>query len=236
MSDSDSDEDQDRPFSLTGFLFGNINEDGQLEDDSVLDNESKKHLAGLGNLGLGSLITEITANSEDDQDENRDSGNVDAEGWVKSTEDAVDYSDISEVAEDETKKYRQAMGSLQPSRKTDDEDDYDADCEDIDSKLMPPPPPPSLPTSAKKEEPPSQSPNVGEDGDGIILPSIIAPSSTADKVDFSSSSDSESETDRPCQGLGAGGPPDSLNLPLAGIMQKDAAKALPGVTELFSRV
>lgn len=74
---------------------------------------------------------------------------------------------------------------------------------------------------------------VGEDGDGIILPSIIAPSSTADKVDFSSSSDSESETDRPCQGLGAGGPPDSLNLPLAGIMQKDAAKALPGVTELF---
>uniref|UniRef100_A0A668AKH4 Transcription initiation factor TFIID subunit 1 n=1 Tax=Myripristis murdjan TaxID=586833 RepID=A0A668AKH4_9TELE len=215
MSDSDSDEDQDRPFSLTGFLFGNINEDGQLEDDSVLDNESKKHLAGLGSLGLGSLITEITASEEDDQEENRDSG------WVKSTEDAVDYSDISEVAEDETKKYRQAMGSLQPSRKTDDEDDYDADCEDIDSKLMPPPPPPSLPTS------------VGEDGDGIILPSIIAPSSTGDKVDFSSSSDSESETDRPCQGSGAGGPPDRLNLPLAGIMQKDAAKALPGVTELF---
>lgn len=74
---------------------------------------------------------------------------------------------------------------------------------------------------------------VGEEGDGIILPSIIAPSSTADKVDFSSSSDSESETDRPCQGIGAGGTPDSLTLPLAGIMQKDAAKALPGVTELF---
>lgn len=42
-------------------------------------------------------------------------------GWVKSTEDAVDYSDISEVAEDETKKYRQAMGSLQPSRNTGDQ-------------------------------------------------------------------------------------------------------------------
>uniref|UniRef100_A0A8C3B3S1 Transcription initiation factor TFIID subunit n=1 Tax=Cyclopterus lumpus TaxID=8103 RepID=A0A8C3B3S1_CYCLU len=126
------------------------------------------------------------------------------------------------------------MGSLQPNRKTDDEDDYDADCEDIDSKLMPPPPPPSLPTAAKKEEPSSQSPNVGEEGDGIILPSIIAPSSTADKVDFSSSSDSESETDRPCQDLGAEGTPDMLNLPLAGIMQKDAAKALPDVTELFT--
>ncbi|KAM8899788.1 transcription initiation factor TFIID subunit 1 isoform 4-T4 [Spinachia spinachia] len=234
MSDSDSEEDQDRPFSLTGFLFGNINEDGQLEDDSVLDNESKKHLAGLGSLGLGSLITEITANDEDDQEDSRDNTNVDAAGWVKSTADAVDYSDISEVAEDETKKYRQTMGSLQPSRKTvlDDEDDYDADCEDIDSKLMPPPPPPSLSIAAKKEELSSQSPTVGEEGDGIILPSIIAPSSTADKVDFSSSSDSESEPDRPCSGLGDG-PPDMLNLPLAGIMQKDAAKALPGVTELF---
>nr|XP_054586584.1 transcription initiation factor TFIID subunit 1 isoform X8 [Nothobranchius furzeri] len=235
MSDSDSDEDQDRPFSLTGFLFGNINEDGQLEGDSVLDNESKKHLAGLGSLGLGSLITEITANEDEGKEEHRDPGSVDSEGWVKSTDDAVDYSDISEVAEDETKKYYQAMGSLQPSRKTDDddEDDYDADSENIDSKLMPPPPPPSIPTAAKKEEPSTQSTNASEDSDGIILPSIIAPSSTGDKVDFSSSSDSESETDRPCQGSGRGGPPDMLTLPLAGIMQKDAAKALPGVTELF---
>lgn len=123
MSDSDSDEDQDRPFSLTGFLFGNINEDGQLEDDSVLDSvgvskiifnsilrvyfeilvvlylyycwlqlsvaflwflltqESKKHLAGLGTLGLGSLITEITADEEeDDQDESRDTASMDADG------------------------------------------------------------------------------------------------------------------------------------------------------------
>lgn len=74
---------------------------------------------------------------------------------------------------------------------------------------------------------------VGEEGDGIILPSIIAPSSTGDKVDFSSSSDSESETDRPSLSSGPGGLPDSLTLPLAGIMQKDAAKALPSVTELF---
>uniref|UniRef100_A0AAV2J8F7 Transcription initiation factor TFIID subunit n=1 Tax=Knipowitschia caucasica TaxID=637954 RepID=A0AAV2J8F7_KNICA len=232
MSDSDSDEDQDRPFSITGFLFGNINEDGQLEGDSVLDNESKKHLAGLGNLGLGSLITEITANEEDSPEDPKGSSVVDAEGWVKSTEDAVDYSDISEVAEDETRKYRQAMGSLQPSKKIDDGDDYDADCEDIDSKLMPPPPPPTLTTSVKKDEA-GQSTNIPEEGDGIILPSIIAPSSSGDKVDFSSSSDSESETDRPSQKSGSGGAPDRLTLPLAGIMQKDAAKALPKVTELF---
>uniref|UniRef100_A0A8C4SRR4 Transcription initiation factor TFIID subunit 1 n=1 Tax=Erpetoichthys calabaricus TaxID=27687 RepID=A0A8C4SRR4_ERPCA len=208
MSDSESDEDQDRPFSLTGFLFGNINEDGQLEDDSVLDTESKKHLAGLGSLGLGNLITEITANEDEQCEDDRDSASTDAEGWVKSTDDAVDYSDISEVAEDETRKYRQAMSHLQPIKKTDDEDDYDADSEDIDSKLMPPPPPPTQTLSLKKEEPP---------------------------VEFSSSSDSESEMERTPQGAGSQrqGQEGSLTLPLAGIMQRDATKMLPSVTELF---
>lgn len=39
MSDTDSDEDSagGGPFSLTGFLFGNINGAGQLEGESVLD-------------------------------------------------------------------------------------------------------------------------------------------------------------------------------------------------------
>jgi len=153
MSDSESEEEADggraEPFSLAGFLFGNINEAGQLEGDSVLDKvrpcrcgemparpggegegregepgsrragpgrggcvggvgagngsraggwgvirpgwrslragtwpwspqESKKHLAGLGVLGLGNLITEITA-SEDDSPE-ADGAHVDEEG------------------------------------------------------------------------------------------------------------------------------------------------------------
>lgn len=44
--------------------------------------ESKKHLAGLGTLGLGSLITEITANEEDAPEDSKDSSRVDAEGLV----------------------------------------------------------------------------------------------------------------------------------------------------------
>uniref|UniRef100_A0A8B9TNA5 Transcription initiation factor TFIID subunit n=1 Tax=Anas platyrhynchos TaxID=8839 RepID=A0A8B9TNA5_ANAPL len=208
MSDSESEEEADggraEPFSLAGFLFGNINEAGQLEGDSVLDKESKKHLAGLGALGLGNLITEITA-SEDDSPE-ADGAHLDEEGWVKSTEDAVDYSDINEVAEDESRRYKQAMGSLQPVRRPDeDEDDYDADCEDIDSKLMPPPPPPPVP--GKKED-------------------------EKDAVDFSSSSDSESEMG-PQEARQAESKEGKLTLPLAGIMQRDATKLLPSVTELF---
>ncbi|NWY49566.1 TAF1 factor, partial [Chionis minor] len=234
MSDSESEEEADggraEPFSLAGFLFGNINEAGQLEGDSVLDKESKKHLAGLGVLGLGNLITEITASEEDSPE--ADGVQLDEEGWVKSTEDAVDYSDINEVAEDESRRYKQAMGSLQPVRRPDeDEDDYDADCEDIDSKLMPPPPPPPVP--GKKEDEKDGAATVSEDGDGIILPSIIAPSSAAsDKVDFSSSSDSESEMG-PQEARQAESKEGKLTLPLAGIMQRDATKQLPSVTELF---
>ncbi|XP_052669072.1 transcription initiation factor TFIID subunit 1 isoform X2 [Harpia harpyja] len=234
MSDSESEEEADggraEPFSLAGFLFGNINEAGQLEGDSVLDKESKKHLAGLGVLGLGNLITEITASEEDSPE--ADGAHLDEEGWVKSTEDAVDYSDINEVAEDESRRYKQAMGSLQPVRRPDeDEDDYDADCEDIDSKLMPPPPPPPVP--GKKEDEKDAAATVSEDGDGIILPSIIAPSSAAsDKVDFSSSSDSESEMG-PQEARQAESKEGKLTLPLAGIMQRDATKQLPSVTELF---
>uniref|UniRef100_A0A8C6JPZ7 Transcription initiation factor TFIID subunit n=1 Tax=Melopsittacus undulatus TaxID=13146 RepID=A0A8C6JPZ7_MELUD len=234
MSDSESEEEAEggraEPFSLAGFLFGNINEAGQLEGDSVLDKESKKHLAGLGVLGLGNLITEITASEEDSPES--DGAHLDEEGWVKSTEDAVDYSDINEVAEDESRRYKQAMGSLQPVRRPDeDEDDYDADCEDIDSKLMPPPPPPPVP--GKKEDEKDTAAAVSEDGDGIILPSIIAPSSAAsDKVDFSSSSDSESEMG-PQEARQAESKEGKLTLPLAGIMQRDATKQLPSVTELF---
>lgn len=42
MSDTDSDEDSagGGPFSLTGFLFGNINGAGQLEGENVLDDVS----------------------------------------------------------------------------------------------------------------------------------------------------------------------------------------------------
>uniref|UniRef100_A0A452V7Z1 Transcription initiation factor TFIID subunit n=1 Tax=Ursus maritimus TaxID=29073 RepID=A0A452V7Z1_URSMA len=176
-------------------------------------------LAGLGALGLGSLITELTANEE----------LTGTDGWIRSTEDAVDYSDINEVAEDESRRYQQTMGSLQPLYY--DEDDYDADCEDIDCKLMPPPPPPPGPMKKDKDQDPLTG--VSEDGEGIILPSIIAPSSLAsEKVDFSSSSDSESEMG-PQEATQAESEDGKLTLPLAGIMQHDATKLLPSVTELF---
>lgn len=50
MGDSEDDTDNrnvDEGVDLTGFLFGNIDETGQLESD-VFDSESQKHLSSLG--------------------------------------------------------------------------------------------------------------------------------------------------------------------------------------------
>uniref|UniRef100_A0A2I3HHE4 TATA-box binding protein associated factor 1 n=1 Tax=Nomascus leucogenys TaxID=61853 RepID=A0A2I3HHE4_NOMLE len=196
MSDTDSDEDSTGggPFSLAGFLFGNINGAGQLEGESVLDDECKKHLAGLGALGLGSLITELTANEELT---GTDGALVNDEGevWVVGTTYYIGTF-LCEFTFLVLLDY--------------DEDDYDADCEDIDCKLMPPPPPPPGPMKKDKDQ------------DAI----------TGEKVDFSSSSDSESEMG-PQEATQAESEDGKLTLPLAGIMQHDATKLLPSVTELF---
>lgn len=43
---------------LAGFLFGNIDESGQLDTD-ILDNEAKKHLGSLTRFGFGTFLEEI---------------------------------------------------------------------------------------------------------------------------------------------------------------------------------
>lgn len=46
MSDNDSDNEDQGGINLTGFLFGNVDEKGELEND-FLDDEAKKHLSSL---------------------------------------------------------------------------------------------------------------------------------------------------------------------------------------------
>lgn len=60
MCDSDDPSEHGRSgLDLTGFLFGNIDESGQLEDDGLLDGESKRMLSSLSRLGLGSILSEV---------------------------------------------------------------------------------------------------------------------------------------------------------------------------------
>lgn len=60
---------------LTGFLFGNIDESGQLEDDGLLDVESKKMLSSLNRLGLGSMLSEVL-DEQDLQNDDEEKGIV----------------------------------------------------------------------------------------------------------------------------------------------------------------
>lgn len=50
-TDSDNDHDNENEVNLTGFLFGNIDSTGQLDND-IFDNESKKHLSSLARYVL----------------------------------------------------------------------------------------------------------------------------------------------------------------------------------------
>lgn len=119
---------------LTGFLFGNIDEKGQLEED-FLDAESKKQLGSLSLLSQ--MVREITSDEQTtDCNVDKDDG---LENFSAKAVNAVDFSDITEVADedDEDKKIKEVMSSLRVLPPDDNEEDYDAAPKD--SKLMPPP-------------------------------------------------------------------------------------------------
>lgn len=165
---NDSEDGSDPGIDLTGFLFGNIDESGQLEND-ILDSESKRHLSSLGRFGLNSFWDEFIgttkvkkykseSDSDDDGDlqEKENSGDgvnqlenqADKDGnYDAKSPSAVDYSDIAELAEDEGNDSKPYFKSLDATVKTEDGTDYDADDEGTslksDTQLMPPPPRPS---------------------------------------------------------------------------------------------
>ncbi|KAI8479162.1 Transcription initiation factor TFIID subunit 1 [Branchiostoma belcheri] len=179
-SGDEDDRETEPPLSLTGFLFGNIDQKGQLEDDDVLDQESKRHLNQLNSLGgFGSLVQEITADTDNNGDDEQDS-QTSSSGWVLNSPSAVDYSDINEAVDEQ--EIRQSMGSLRVPQP--------------DRQLMPPPAS-SLVTKATKMDSRSSpveefkgrpSPHDERDAGnslfadaGIILPSVV-PTSTNGEI------------------------------------------------------
>ncbi|CAH1372514.1 unnamed protein product [Tenebrio molitor] len=173
MSDSDEDnynKDEDC-VDLTGFLFGNINEQGELESD-VLDTESQKQLSNLGKLGLGSTLKEMIGvenitkeDSDSDYDmqdvektkfeENSSEANSQNDDMEAKSPSAIDFSDINELAEEEEETKQE---------------NYDADDEhpkESDVKLMPPPPVPIIKETIEQ-------PLSAEDGDKKKLETPLA--------------------------------------------------------------
>ncbi|XP_055699483.1 transcription initiation factor TFIID subunit 1 isoform X1 [Phlebotomus papatasi] len=130
--DNDSDTDDRNEVDLTGFLFGNIDSSGRLEED-IFDSESKRQLASLARLGLNSLLSEVislpsdkdsrrSSREDDSGDEFRRQDSEDDtndEDFTTKADTAVDYSDINELAEDLPVAIEPTENKSQP------EDDYD---------------------------------------------------------------------------------------------------------------
>ncbi|KYQ50337.1 Transcription initiation factor TFIID subunit 1 [Trachymyrmex zeteki] len=166
MGDSDEENEKDLAsgLNITGFLFGNIDDNGQLEDD-ILDPDAKQHLASLSRLGLSSFINEMMSN--DNNTEERENGKVDEKkedqntttndmdmDYLAKSPTALDFSDINELAEDTIDEISKSNGF---DRKLDKENvDYDADDEEVvsksDTQLMPPPPIPEEKETLTAEE------------------------------------------------------------------------------------
>ncbi|XP_053696319.1 transcription initiation factor TFIID subunit 1 isoform X2 [Sabethes cyaneus] len=133
MENDDDDNEGEGELNLAGFLFGNVDEHGRLEND-FLDEEAKQHLSSLSRMGLSSFLADVLTdgtekrvelNSDSDDssssdDHRRYDDDDDTSNYKQKAEDAVDYSDINELAED-------LPVAIQPSEKgkDDGEDDYD---------------------------------------------------------------------------------------------------------------
>ncbi|EZA60385.1 Transcription initiation factor TFIID subunit [Ooceraea biroi] len=170
MGDSEDENDKDlgSGLNITGFLFGNIDDNGQLEDD-ILDPEAKQHLASLGRLGFSSFISEMMsnectteekennnkANDQNGQTKNQNGTSNDMEvDYLAKSPTALDFSDINELADDLNDDSSKNNGF---DRRADKENaDYDADDEEVvnksDTQLMPPPPVPEEKEALTAEE------------------------------------------------------------------------------------
>ncbi|KAL1517978.1 hypothetical protein ABEB36_001670 [Hypothenemus hampei] len=136
MADSEEEgfDENSTSMTLTGFLFGNIDESGKLESD-IFDSESQRHLASLGRLGFGSILQEVIgeepiqqeSGSDDDgsqkhsQEFKYDDEPEDYYSDNEKSPTAEDFFDINEIAEDESS------------------EKYDTDDGQKDKNLMPPP-------------------------------------------------------------------------------------------------
>ncbi|CAH0579290.1 unnamed protein product [Chrysodeixis includens] len=131
MCDSDDPGDNGRSgMDLTGFLFGNIDESGQLEDDGLLDGESKRMLSSLTRLGLGSMLSEVLDEEEvSKEDQEKD--------YTQKSPSAIDFFDIDDAAEDIKSEENVKTWKEDGYRQGNDEG-YEGDMEG-DGELMPPP-------------------------------------------------------------------------------------------------
>ncbi|KAH8381371.1 hypothetical protein KR093_003697 [Drosophila rubida] len=160
---------------LTGILFGNIDSDGKLLDDDddrggqAFNAELRENLSSLAKLGLNSLLSEVIdqprggSNSDEEMEDKLaadSSDNLSAfdalkagrsqasstdDGAIKAQDDAIDYSDITELSEDCPRTPPPTAPPIEAASTFDDLEDaipaskVEAKPTKDDKELMPPP-------------------------------------------------------------------------------------------------
>lgn len=137
--------------NLTSFLFGNIDQSGQLEEE-FLDESTRRQLGSLGSMladtNLNNIVEEVSSEAKESTEElHPDVELQDATDFNEKAPDAEDFSSIDEMSDvdssdddsdDEDKDDKSKAGGSDPKN---------------DSMLMPPPPP-----QAKERSPVSERP------------------------------------------------------------------------------
>ncbi|KAJ2877644.1 hypothetical protein IWW38_006526, partial [Coemansia aciculifera] len=135
--------------SLTGFLFGNVDEEGHLSDNE-LDDELRNTLGGedannylSGILGSALFSDGVSKRGNDDEeDEEEESAGRASTPAIKPKRDAIDYSDFNELAADDAsvpRKEKWAGDGLgaggfkfgTPVERAQVDDDYDDEDDDV---------------------------------------------------------------------------------------------------------
>ncbi|XP_065190693.1 LOW QUALITY PROTEIN: transcription initiation factor TFIID subunit 1-like [Sycon ciliatum] len=80
---------------IVGFLFGNVNERGELEDNGLLDEDSRRQLGQLHDV-LGSYIGDLKS---------EDGTEAELPEVEEKAPDAVDYGDIDELCDEQTRSH-----------------------------------------------------------------------------------------------------------------------------------
>lgn len=162
------------------FLFGNIDSEGRLEND-IFDGATKRQLASLHQLGFGSFVREVVPAGEE-KDDDSDEAESSSPGTDQKADDAVDYSDINELAEEaaaapEIKPEPDIEDILPASKLTqlDNENPSDTSPKN-DQDLMPPP----LSVPSKSSEAPKTPTKTLDDSKKLETPlAAILPSKYA---------------------------------------------------------
>uniref|UniRef100_A0A182VQB5 Transcription initiation factor TFIID subunit 1 n=1 Tax=Anopheles minimus TaxID=112268 RepID=A0A182VQB5_9DIPT len=213
MSNSNSDNENEGGLNLAGFLFGNVDEHGHLDGD-FLDEEAKQQLSSLSRMGLSSFLADVLQDddgdkptrafsdsddsSSSDEDRRRYDDDSDGTNYQVKADCAVDYSDITELAEESAAplpppiKKEEPDGAKEEDNKgikiEDDVDDIEAaiPCTRVEART-------SSDQSTIKEE------NAGGRGvdDKDLMPPPTAPVSGDGTATNSSQSTDEASKDKP---------------------------------------